>query len=60
MKIETYLVWEDNSEEKAEISASNMNDALDVAAQKMGFVDYADMAQELKFEDDEGLNIKVL
>ena len=35
------------------IEAENMNDALDAAAQMAGYIDHADIAQELGWTDSE-------
>lgn len=55
-----YQIWKDGEKSEAiEISANDGNEALDKAAQHFGYIDYADMAQELEWDSDsdEGLNI---
>ena len=53
-----FNVWKDG-EEKISIVASNMNAALDAAAEQFGFIDYADMAQAHEWGDGDGLNIEL-
>ena len=53
-----FNVWKDD-EEKIRIEAMGMNEALDNAAVHFGHVDYSDMAQEMEWGEDDGLNIEV-
>jgi len=59
MKTQIFKVWEDNSKKYALIEAKNASIALDLAAQKWGFIDYPDMAQSKKWDTNknQGLNI---
>lgn len=57
--MDTFKVWKDGQKDGAlNIRAVNMNAALDEAAHQFGYIDYADMAQELNWSDEEGLNIE--
>jgi len=60
----TFHIWLDgNAEENTteidfgHIEAENMNQALDIAAGQAGYIDQADMAQELGWEESR-LNIE--
>ena len=55
--MEKFKVWE-KGQESIEVEAGGMNEALDIAAHKFGFIDYADMAQERAWSESEGLNIE--
>lgn len=55
-----FKVWIDGNAQKNTvetdfdiIEAANMNEALDKAAQMAGYIDHADIAQELGWEDSE-------
>ena len=55
-----FKVWIDGNSEKNTvetdfgiIEAENMNEALDKAAQMAGYIDHADIAQELGWEESE-------
>lgn len=52
----TFKVWEEGKD-AVQVEAADMNEALDKAAEAFGFVDYADMAQEKNWSEDQGLNI---
>lgn len=45
------------NEQEIIVKANNGSEALDLAAKKFGYIDYADMAQELNWGEDEGLDI---
>ena len=49
--MEKFIVWQDGKKNEAiEVEAQNMNDALDEFAKSRGYVDQADMAQELNLD----------
>lgn len=54
-----FRVWEDGRE-AMEIEADGMNEALDAAAEQLGHVDYADLAQARGWSEDDGLSIEVV
>lgn len=54
----TFSIWED-SKEPISVSATDMNAALDEAAKRFGYADYADMAQERGWGEEDGLNIEI-
>ncbi|GFM84993.1 hypothetical protein PSCICO_03920 [Pseudomonas cichorii] len=57
--MDLFYIWKDGEENAAlTVWAVNMNTALDEAAYRHGYVDYADMAQEMAWSGGEGLNIK--
>ena len=56
---QTYKIWEDNKEDEAiNIKADSMNTALDLAAIEFGYIDYSDMAQNLNWDENDGLHIE--
>ena len=56
----TFTVWPDGLDDQAmTIEAPDMPTALDNAARRAGFIDYADLAQEMG-GGWEGLNIREL
>ncbi|OLS61909.1 hypothetical protein [Pseudomonas putida] len=57
--MDLFYVWRDGEEDSGlRIKAVTMAGALDEAAFQLGFIDYADMAQEHDWENGEGLNVK--
>ncbi|WP_372822209.1 hypothetical protein ACCE15_05335 [Pseudomonas parafulva] len=59
--MDTFHVWKDGEEDsRLEIKAVSMAAALDIAARQYGYIDYADMAQELGWSGNEGLNVETL
>lgn len=54
------ITWEDGKKSSAIefVSTGDGNKDLDIAAKMMGFIDYADMAQDRSWADGEGLNIE--
>lgn len=58
MKSIKFEVWEDSGP-KFFVEARNMDEALDKGARHLGYVDYADMAEECGWgENDDELNIR--
>lgn len=58
-ELSAWAVWEDGKKDDAlTVAAASMPDALDVAAQRHGFIDYADMAQAREWGESDGLNIE--
>jgi hypothetical protein len=55
---ETFKIWEDG-QEPFFVQASSMPEALDKAAQELGFIDYPDLAQARGWAEADGLNIEV-
>lgn len=59
--MDLFYVWKDGEEDTGlRIKAVTMNAALDEAAYQYGFIDYADMAQDLGWSENQGLNIRLL
>jgi hypothetical protein len=58
--VSTYAVWPDGlKDETIDVEADSMPAALDEAARLSGYVDYADMAQEMG-DGWDGLNIRLV
>lgn len=58
--MDKFAVWKDDQiDHPLEIKAVSMPAALDEAARRYGYVDYADMAEELEWSADQGLNIEL-
>ena len=56
-EIERYVAWLDGQQDEAiALDVRWDEDLMDKAAKAFGYVDYADMAQELNWGEGEGLN----
>lgn len=56
-----FKVWKDGEQDAAiTVTGIDMNGALDQAAREYGYLDYADMAAELDWSGNDGLNIIAL
>lgn len=53
-----FLIWEDGHRREAfTVDAPGIETALDVAASRLGFCDYAELAEARGWGEDDGLNI---